>query len=344
MIQIPEKGAVLTFGEILLRLSLDSSGQWIKNGKLPFFIGGAELNVATALTLWGHPARYVTAVPDNRMTAELLCHVAGQGIDVSAVQKKGKRLGLFYLSEREDMKHDALVYDREGSAFAGLTPGMINWDEVLKDIRWFHFSAISPALTQQTADVCLEAVMAARQRGITISVDLNYRAKLWQYGKAPIEIMPGLVKYCDVVMGNIWAAEKMLGLGSDLDFTDQTQKPAYLEAALSMSVKMTGLYPNCKAVAHTFRFGHHDAIAYYAALYTSGKFYHSATYRSDQVLSTVGSGDCFMAGLIYGACSNDNAPDTLNYATAAAFSKLFVCSDATDLTADQIKNSIKYEY
>lgn len=328
---------------MLIRLSLNAGGQWVKEKNLPFFIGGAELNVATALALWGLQTRYVTAVPDNLMTTELLCYIARQGIDVSAVYKIGKRLGLFYLSEGEDMKHNALIYDREGSAFAELKPGIINWDKVFDSVRWFHFSAICPALSQQTAEVCEEALMAAKQKGITISIDLNYREKLWQYGKTPLQIMPGLVKYCDVVMGNIWAAEKMLGLKITDGFTGTEQKADYIAAALLMSKTISELYPNCKAIANTFRFGDKGAIEYYTTLYAGGTFYKSARYQCANVLNTVGSGDCFMAGLIYGACNNLNPDDTLNYATAAAFSKLFTPGDATDMTVEQIKRMINNE-
>src|SRR5690606_20683682 len=135
-----------------------------------------------------------------------------KNIDTSAIHYSGSRVGLYYLQQGTDVKNSGVIFDRAGSSFAQLKKGMINWDEVFEGITWFHFSAIAAALSQSAAEVCEEALQAASSKGITISVDLNYRNKLWQYGKQPIEVMPGLVKYCNLVMGNLWAANVMLGI------------------------------------------------------------------------------------------------------------------------------------
>lgn len=340
---VADKGTVLTFGEILLRITPDADGLWITENQLPFFIGGAELNVAAATGLWGLQTRFFTAMPDNGITEQLLAHLQQKGIDTSVVHKGGNRLGLFYLTKGRDMKNNALIYDRAGSSFADLKPGVINWDEVLDGVRWFHFSAICPALTQHTADFCAEALKAASDRGITISIDLNYRSKLWQYGKLPEEVMPALVKYCDVIMGNIWAIEAMLSIRVMPNIHETGQKSVYLKEAQNISEQLMQQFPKCKAVANTFRFGNDSSINYYAALYTNGHLYNSAEYWSDAIVDKVGSGDCFMAGLIYGFCNHWNASATLEYATAAAFTKLFIPSDATASTVEQVKNAIKNE-
>jgi 2-dehydro-3-deoxygluconokinase len=175
-------GAVLTFGELLLRITPDADGDWLNENRLPFYIAGAELNVASALALWGIPVKYFTAVPDNGMSTQILTHLNKKNIDTTAVYHGGKRLGLFYLTKGSDMKNDALIYDRANSAFAELTPGIINWERVFEGVSWFHFSAICPAISKQTAELCEEALIAASKLNITISIDLNYRAKLWQYG------------------------------------------------------------------------------------------------------------------------------------------------------------------
>ena len=342
-LQVKDDGAVLTFGEILLRITPDADGEWIANSQLPFFIGGAELNVATATALWGLQTKYFTAMPDNGMTEQLLTHLQHKNVDTSVVYKGGNRLGLFYLTKGHDMKNDALIYDRAGSSFADLKPGVINWDDVLKDVRWFHFSAICPALTQHTADFCEEALTAASKRGITISVDLNYRAKLWQYGKSPIEVMPQLVKYCDLIMGNVWAVEAMLGIPVIPNIHETGQKSVYLREAQNTSEKIMAQFPKCKVVANTFRFGNDNNINYYSALYTNDQLYHSSEYSSEAIIDKVGTGDCFMAGLIYGFCNYWDANETLEYATAAAFAKLFIPSDATTSTVEQVRNVMKNE-
>ncbi|MCO5934180.1 sugar kinase [Mucilaginibacter sp. RB4R14] len=336
-------GAVLTFGELLLRICPDADGDWLKSNQLPVHVGGAELNVATALALWGIETKYFTALPDNGLVSTLINYMANLGINTSAIFKGGNRLGLFYLTKGADMKHDAVIYDRAGSAFAELSPGIIDCNKVLQGVTWFHFSAICPALSQQTADLCEEVLKAASQRNITISIDLNYRARLWQYGKHPQEIMPKLAKYCNLIMGNVWAAESLLGIAVDANIHSIGKKENYLKEAANVSEKIMAQYPKCRAVANTFRFDHQQGIKYYTTLYQDGEFHNSAEYVAEQVTDKVGSGDCFMAGLIYGYCEQMQPQDTLDFATAAAFEKLSIPGDATKSTVAQITKAIKHD-
>jgi len=333
-------GAVLSFGELLLRLCPDAAGNWLGENTLPFYIGGAELNVATALALWGVPSKYFTVLPANHLSGQLINYLEQRNIDTSPIFYDGQRIGLFYLTPGTDMKHSALIYDRAGSAFAGLMPGMVDWDRVLSDVSWFHFSAICPAVSQNVADVCKEVLEAAAKRNITISVDLNYRSKLWQYGKSPLEIMPGLVKHCNLVMGNIWAAENMLGISVDPDIHQLADKFKYLGASQTTSKKIMDLFPACKAVANTFRFDD-DHIKYYTTLFNGDKLYISQEYESGTITDKVGSGDCYMAGLICGFYKDLGLQQTLDFATAAAFQKLFIAGDATNKRFDEIYKTIK---
>jgi 2-dehydro-3-deoxygluconokinase len=334
-------GTILSFGELLLRICPDADGAWLTDNQLPFYVGGAELNVATALALWGLPSKYFTALPDNGLSAQLVKSLQSKNIDTSAIHYDTGRIGLYFLTKGQDLKHDALIYDRANSAFAGLKPGVIDWDKILQGVSWFHFSAICPAINQNVADVCLEALEAASARDITISVDMNYRAKLWQYGKKPTEIMPALVKHCDLIMGNVWAAEIMLGIDVIPDIHESGQKSIYLKEALKTSETLMAQYPKCKAVANTFRFDASSGIKYYTTLYSDADFYHSAVYETTQITDKVGSGDCFMAGLIYGFYNNLPPQQTIDFATAAAFTKLSVMGDATSQTVAQIKKAIK---
>jgi len=331
-------GAVLCFGELLLRICPDADGNWLNENNLPFYIAGAELNAATALALWGVPAKYFTVLPDNHLAAQIAGYLQKKNIDTTPVFYNGNRVGLYYLTPGKDMKNNALIYDRAHSSFAELTPGTVDWDEVLEGINWFHFSAICPAVSQNAADVCAEVLQAASKKGITISIDLNYRAKLWQYGKSPRQIMPGLIKYCNLVMGNIWAAETLLGIPNDI--TEAADKTAYVYAAQKSSAQIIEQYPACKAVANTFRFDV-GPIHYYSALATIDDFYTSAEYQSETIVDKVGSGDCFMAGLIYGFYNHFGAQQTLDFATAAAFNKLFIPGDVTNKSVEQITKSVK---
>lgn len=332
-------GSILSFGELLLRICPDGDGNWLKQNSLPFHVGGAELNVATALALWDLPVKYFTALPDNHLSAQLINYLQQKNIDTGPVFFGGERIGLFYLTPGRDMKHNALIYDRANSAFANLKPGMVDWDKVLESVSWYHFSAICPAISQNVADVCKEVLEVASRKNITISIDLNYRAKLWQYSKSPLEIMPELVQYCNLVMGNIWAAETMLGITVDTDSLVSAGKDQYLSASKKTSEEIMAQFPACKAVANTFRFDA-DEIQYYTTLFDGDKLYISEEYRSPAIIDKVGSGDCFMAGLIYGFYDKLDPREILEFATAAAFTKLFIQGDATNKSIDEIKSTI----
>jgi 2-dehydro-3-deoxygluconokinase len=333
-------GSVLCFGELLFRIGLDAGGNWLNENNVPFYMGGAELNVATALTLWGLPAEYLTALPENHMSAQIVEHLENKSIGTSHIYYHGSRVGLYYLTHGADLKNNSLIYDRAGSAFAELKTDMINWDKVLDGVSWFHFSAICPAINQNIADVCEEALIAASAKNITISVDLNYRSRLWQYGKSPVEVMPQLAKYCNVVMGNIWAAETMLGIPVDRGLQTTSEKSDYLKAALKTSRNITEQFPNCTAVANTFRFDAGEGINYYTILFIDGELYNSVDHSATKIVNKVGSGDCFMAGLIYGFYNNLTPAAILDFATLAAFDKLFIKSDTTTSTVDEIKKLI----
>ena len=335
------QGKILSFGELLLRICPDAAGEWLNDNQLPFFIGGAELNVATALALWDLPSAYFTALPGNAMSEQITNYLQQKKVDASSVFTTGDRIGLYYLTRGKDIKNNALIYDRAGSAFATLKPGQVDWDKVLDGVSWFHFSAICPAISQDAADVCLEVLEAASAKKITISIDLNYRSKLWKYGKEPIDIMPKLAAYADLMMGNIWAAEMMLGIPIAPDIHESGQKSIYLKEALQTSESVMVQYPKCKAVANTFRFDAGKGIEYYTALYTGDKLYNSNQYDTDEVIDKVGSGDCFMAGLIYGFYNNLDPQQTLEFATAAAYTKLFIEGDATNKTVEEIIKAIK---
>jgi 2-dehydro-3-deoxygluconokinase len=329
---------VLSFGELLLRICPDVEGHWLEENNLPFYVGGAEANVATALALWGVPSAYLTALPDNMLARQLAVYLEERGIDMSRVLYQGERLGLYFLPKGKDLKNAGVIYDRAHSAFSALRRGMIDWDAVLDGVGWLHFSAISPALNHCVAEVCEEGLKAAREKGLTISVDLNYRAKLWQYGVAPTAVMPGLVEYCDFVMGNLWAAEKMLGILVDGELADGGRKEDYIEHARRTSRQIIERFPQVRGVGKTFRFDHGErGIQYFTTFFSDGKLYSSREYASDAIVDKVGSGDCYMAGLIRGLYRQLPVAEMLEFATAAAFFKLFIPSDATDQPADAVE-------
>lgn len=332
---------VLSFGELLLRMSPQLGGAWIREASMPVFIGGAELNMATALALWGVPVKFCTALPDNYLTREICTALNAKGVQTDRVVLRGQRIGAYYLPQGTDLKGAGVLYDRAYSSFWELEPGVLDWDALLEGISWFHFSAISPALNAKVAAVCKEALAAASEKGITISVDLNYRARLWQWGKTPVEVMTELLPYCNVVMGNIWAAQNML----DIPVPEHMlpQKAAYLQQSEATAQEIMRRYPKVAQVAHTFRFDHEGAINYYATLFRDGGLHVSREFNAATVTDKVGSGDCFMAGLIYGNCTGSTPQQTIDFCASAAFSKLFITGDATTATvADIQKTQLQY--
>jgi 2-dehydro-3-deoxygluconokinase len=335
-------GKILSFGELLLRICPDTEGNWLKENSLPFYIGGAELNVATALAIWDLPSAYLTALPENMLSEQILQYLQVKKVDTSAVVFQGNRIGTYYLPKGKDLKNAGVIYDRNYSAYSELQPGTIDWDTVFEGVSWFHFSAICPAINQNVANVCEEALKAASEKNIFISLDLNYRAKLWKFGKQPIEIMPNLAQYCDLIMGNVWAANQMLGTDVDENIHEIGTKDNYLNHAVKTSEAIIKAYPKCKYVANTFRFGD-PGIEYYTTVFTDGKLEVSQEYKAEKIVDKVGSGDCFMAGLIYGLYKKQPVKEALEFATAAAYGKLFIESDATTMSAEEVKKTIKNE-
>jgi 2-dehydro-3-deoxygluconokinase len=328
---------ILCFGELLLRFPFAGNGSWTSDSPLQVFIGGAELNVATALAKWNLPAKYFTALPDNFIAKDVMNYLQQKNIDTSAVQYSGERIGVYYLKEGADIKGASTVFDRKNSSFATLKTGVVNWDKVFEDVGWFHFSAIAAAVSEDAAALCAEALEAASKKNITISVDLNYRALLWKYGKTPVEIMPDLVKYCNVVMGNIWAANTLLGISVSDTINEESKQEEYVAHATQTAAAIFKQFPACKYVANTFRFDANGKdVNYYAALNTLNEQQVSPLFKAKTTVDKVGSGDCFMAGLIYGISKQHALNDVISFAAAAAFGKLQEKGDATNNSIEKI--------
>lgn len=338
-------GKILSFGEILLRICPDLSTDWVGGGVLPFYVGGAELNVASALALWGLPSAYLSAMPENDITGDILTYLKEKGVEIDNMLLQGDRLGIYYLPKGKDLKHAGVIYDRANSSFANLRRSDMDWDVIFDGVSWFHFSAICPAISQEVADICLEALQEATRRDIFVSLDLNYRSKLWKYGKEPLAVMPELAAYADLIMGNVWAAQQMLGAALYPELREpQSSYPRDLlmEQARATSLELMSRFEKCAYVANTFRFDYlENGIQYFTTLFGEEQLLQSEDYVATAIVDKVGSGDCFMAGLIYGLYQQIGMRNTLDFATTAAFDKLFIASDATRSTVADIQKRIK---
>ncbi|MEJ7736768.1 MAG: sugar kinase [Chitinophagaceae bacterium] len=326
-------GKVAAYGELLFRITPNP-----RIFSAEFSLGGAELNVATALATWGVDTAYISRLPENVLSENVEKLVQELGIDTSRMLWGGERIGIYYMQTGGDMQSSSVVYDRKYSAFSEIQPGTIDWDRCLDGITWLHWTAITPALNANAVIVCREILESARKKNIFISTDLNNRRLLWKYGKSPFEVMPDLVQYCDVLMGNIWAASEMLAVNWDENLLIRGDKESCKDMAAQVAEKIMTTFPQCKQVAFTFRFtepnGH---LNYFATLSNYSGLFESINFRKDSVVDSVGSGDSFMAGLIYGMLQNMSSQQLINFAAASAVSKLNIKGDANTTPVNKIE-------
>ncbi|WP_316788571.1 sugar kinase [Pedobacter frigoris] len=319
---------ILVFGELLLRFSSAEEQFISKNHTVSLFPGGSEANVTASLSQWNIPCSYVTAAPKNALAASALQTLSDLGADTSKTLIQGSRLGLYFLLSANGLSSGEVVYDRKFSSFSTLVPQTIDWDSLMEGHTWFHFTALTPALNETMAIICKEALIAAKKKGLKISVDLNYRNRLWDYGKQPIEVMPELVQYCDVIMGNIWAANKMLGTAVDPSLDRNTSSEEYFEQAKASAREIFEKFPQCSHLANTFRFmdqAKHNL--FYGTYHTRTEHFISDVRETYDVIDRIGSGDAFMAGLIYALIHTNDGQEIINKATNAGYQKLFVKGD-----------------
>lgn len=323
---------ILSFGEILIRQqSLGSTFFDKNNNRLEIFPGGSEANVAASLAQMGDEVAYCSALPQNALSDEILEILNSLGVRTNKALRTGDRLGTYILMSANGLSKGEVIYDRKYSSFSQLTVEDVDIDKLFEGVSWFHWTALTPALNQNMVDLMTILLQEASKRNITISVDLNYRNRLWQYGKQPIDIMPQLATHCDVIMGNIWAANKMLGAAVDESFDRNTSRETYLAAAEESAKEIFQQYPKCKHVAYTFRFmdsSNHNL--FYGTYHTPTEHVSSDVMETFEVIDRIGSGDAFMAGYIHALVNNMTPQEVIDTATGAGYKKLFVKGDFGD--------------
>ena len=317
---------VVTFGEIMLRLSPPGCQRLVQARSFDAVYGGGEANVAASLAGFGLPVEYVPRLPANEVGDACLSFLRQHGIGTRHVQRGGDRLGIYFLEMGAAQRGSKVVYDRAGSALAAIAPGMIDWETVFSGAGWFHWTGITPAVSQGAAEVCLEAVRAARARGLTVSCDLNYRKNLWKWGKKAGEVMPELVSCCDLAIGNEEDADKVLGIKAPA--ADVLGGKVEAEAYVTVCAEMARAFPNLKTVAITLR-GSLSAShnTWSAILWHEGRVCIGPRYDIVSIVDRVGAGDSFCAGLIYGLCTYDDARQALGFAVAASCLKHTIPGD-----------------
>ncbi len=331
------KKKVVTFGEIMLRLATPGYLRFSQSSELTATFGGGEANVAVSLANYGIPVDYVTRLPENDIGRACMMDLRKHGVGTDNIIWGGERLGIYFLETGAVSRGSKVVYDRAHSAVSEIEPGMVNWNEVFKDAAWFHWTGITPAVSQNAADVCLEAIKKANELGVTVSCDLNYRKNLWKYGKTAGEVMPELVAGTDIILGNEEDAEKVLGIKPEgVDVTGGHVEGAAYE---SVSKQIMKRFPRCKKVITTLRGSvnaNHNTWS--GVLWDGKKLYEAPTYQITHIVDRVGGGDSFMGGLIYGLLTYEGDDQkALNFAVAASCLKHTIYGDYNQVTVDEVE-------
>ena len=334
---------VVTFGEIMLRLATPGFQRFIQSASLNATFGGGEANVAVSLANYGIDTEFVTRLPNNDIADWCVSELRKYNVGTKEIIRGGERVGIYFLETGAVARSSKVVYDRANSSIADIKPGMINWREVLKDADWFHWTGITPALSQGAADACLEAIKVANELGVTVSTDLNYRKNLWKYGKKASEVMPELVAGCDIILGNEEDAEKVFGIkpeGFDAEHSGGEVDAAEFQ---SVCAQLMNKFPRARKVIITLRGSinaNHNTWG--GVLYSNDTLHQSKRYDITHIVDRVGGGDSFMGGLIYGLLTyTDDDQKALDFAVAASCLKHTIYGDFNLVTVSEVENLMK---
>ena len=331
------KKKVVTFGEIMLRLATPGYLRFSQSNELTATFGGGEANVAVSLANYGISVDFVTRLPENDIGRACMMDLRKHGVGTNKIVWGGERLGIYFLETGAVSRGSKVVYDRAHSSVSEIEPGMIDWEKVFDGAAWFHWTGITPAISQNAANVCLEAIKKANELGVTVSCDLNFRKNLWKYGKTAGEIMPDLVAGTDIILGNEEDAEKVLGIKPEgVDVTGGHVEGTAYE---SVSKQIMERFPRCKKVITTLRGSvnaNHNSWS--GVLWDGKKLYEAPTYQITHIVDRVGGGDSFMGGLIYGLLTYDGDDQkALNFAVAASCLKHTVYGDFNQVTVAEVE-------
>lgn len=324
----------ITFGEIMLRLKPPQWERFLQSPLLEATFGGGEANVAVGLARFGLDVTYVSAIPDNPIGEACIRELKKQGIDTSLIVRQGERLGIYFLEAGANQRPSVVVYDRSHSAIAEASSKDFDWNKIFEGASWFHISGITPAISLSAAHLSLDAVKKAKEEGVTISCDLNFRKNLWKYGKSAPEIMGELVKYVDIAVGNEEDCQKSLGITVDVDVeSGKLQTEKYKE----LTERVLELYPNIQKIAITLRESYSANHNNWSAVLNNRKeFYVSRKYEIYDIVDRVGGGDAFAAGLIYGINQLPDDEQALEFAVAASCLAHSISGDLPLLTVEEV--------
>ncbi|MFD2035915.1 PfkB family carbohydrate kinase [Belliella marina] len=320
---------VITLGEVMMRLSTPGNDRFLQTDQFQIVYGGAEANVSVSLAQWGVDAYHVTAFPNHDLGKAATNYLRQVGVGIDYIYTAEGRMGLYFLENGAMQRASKIIYDRFDSAFADFDGEEIDWDQVFDGADWFHWTGITPALSQKAADLTLKALEAASKKGIMVSGDINYRRNLWQYGKGPLEVMPELIKHTQVIVAGLADFENCMGIKAD----------DYVEACTQAKSE----FPQIKYITTTERNSISASVnELYAVLWDGKDLLTSQTYEMTHIVDRVGGGDAYMAGLIYGLLHLSDQ-EALEFGVAASVLKHSIPGDANLVSLDEVKALVKGE-
>jgi 2-dehydro-3-deoxygluconokinase len=334
---------VITFGEIMLRLSPPGFQRFGQARHFDATFGGGESNVAVSLANYGIPVDFVTRLPKNDIGDACISFLRSFGVGTHKIIRGGNRIGIYFLENGSVQRGSKVIYDRNGSSIATIERGMIDWDKVFEDADWFHWTGITPASSARLCEVCLEGIHKAKDKGMTVSCDLNYRAKLWQWGKKAGEVMPEMVRQCDIAVGNEEDAEKVFAIkAADTDFIEGEAETGKYRG---VAEEMKEVFPNLKLIGITLR-GSISAShnTWSGILFDGSSFYTGPQFVITDIVDRIGSGDAFVGGLIYGLRTfGTDLQKVLNFAVAASCLKHSIAGDVNMVRVEEVEKIMSGE-
>jgi 2-dehydro-3-deoxygluconokinase len=319
---------VVTFGEVMMRLSTPNYSRFSQANQFDINFGGGEANVTASLAFFGVSAAHVTRFPDNDLGRNATSVFQKYGVDTQYFVLGGSRIGIYFVEKGSAMRPSKVVYDRADSSFANLNPADFNWEEILKDAQWFHFTGITPAISESAAKACLEAAKTANRLGIRVSADVGYRSNLWQWGKKASEVMPELVENCDIIVCSKGDAADMFGIKPN------DAKESFKSVCQQLMVR----FPKLKAVMTTKRgqiSASHNELT--GRLWNGTEMLTTETIDIPDIVDRIGGGDAFMAGYIYGKISNRDELQSLRFGVAASALKHTIEGDFNLVTVSEVE-------